>query len=226
MMQGRSARRALLAAFRSTILRLVDAAVSRYRAGRGDFSTPPTSCRFPFAMIPYETDQTPKKWTPNELKIVAGAVVLLLCIWGLISWKNYSGDETQHVLDRTRTQLAAAKEKIASLESRLAESDKQLADAKDKVMALTSVAARAPQLPISVKQWKDSPSTYAIALQNDGDSEVSVHVTVSNPDRSLPREQAFYVKAHQTVRTPLRIFPHDTAILTADGFATRTAKLD
>jgi hypothetical protein len=177
-------------------------------------------------MIPYETDQTSKKWTRNELMTVAGAVVLLLCIWGLISWKNYSGDETQRLFTRTRTQLAAAKEKIASLETRLAETERQLADANSKVMALTSVAARAPQLPIYVKQWKDGPSTYAIALQNQGDDGISVHLTVSNPERSQPREQEFYVKAHSTINTPLRIFPHDMAIVTADGFATRTAKMD
>ena len=177
-------------------------------------------------MIPYETDQTPKKWTRNELRTVAGAVVLLLCIWALISWKNYDGDETQRLLTRTRTQLAAVKEKIASLESRLAETEKQLADANSKVMALTSVAARAPQLPVYVKQWKDSPSTYAIALQNQGDDGISVHLTVTNPDRSRSREQECFVKAHQTINTPLRIFPHDTAIVTADGFATRTEKMD
>jgi septal ring factor EnvC (AmiA/AmiB activator) len=177
-------------------------------------------------MIRYETDQTPKKWTRNELMTVAGAVVLLLCIWALIAWKNYDGDETQRLLARTHTQLAAAKEKIASLESRLAETEKQLADANSKVMALTSVAARAPQLPVHAKQWKDSPSTYAIALQNEGDEEISVHLTVSNPERSRPREQEFYIKAHQTINTPLRIYPHDTAIVTADGFATRTEKME
>jgi uncharacterized coiled-coil protein SlyX len=177
-------------------------------------------------MLRYNAGETSQKWTPTELKGVAAIVVVLLVIWGAISWKNYRGDETQHALSRARTQLAAANEKIASLESRLAQEDKQLAEANSKVMELTSVAARAPQLPIVVKQWRDSGMTYAIALQNQGDDGLSVHITVSNPDRSRPREQNCYVPAHQTINTPLRIFPNDTAILTADGFATRTEKMD
>ena len=140
-------------------------------------------------MIRYDTDQTPQKWTRKELMSVAGAAVLLLCIWALISWRNYAGDETQRLLDRTRTQLAAAKEKIASLDSRLAETEKQLADANSKVLALTSVAHLAPQLPVYVKQWKNGPTTFAVALENQGEVGISVHLTLSNPDQSRPREQ-------------------------------------
>jgi hypothetical protein len=77
-----------------------------------------------------------------------------------------------------------------------------------------------------VKQWKDSGTTYAIALENQSDEGLSVHVTVSNPNRSRPREQGCYVAAHRTINTPLRIFPNDTVIVTADGFATRTEKMD
>jgi uncharacterized coiled-coil protein SlyX len=152
--------------------------------------------------------------------------VVLLLLGGAISWKNYQGDTTKQTLARTRTQLAAANEKIASLESRLGQEDKQLAEANSKITELTLIAARAPQLPIAVKQWKDSGTTYAIALENQSDEGLSVHVTVSNPNRSRPREQGCYVPAHQTINTPLRIFPNDTTILTADGFATRTEKMD
>jgi len=177
-------------------------------------------------VLHYDNGQTPQEWTRAELMGVAGLVVVLLLIWGAVSWRNYQGDETQHVLARTRTQLADAKEKIASLESRLGQEDKQLAEASGKIMDLTAVAARAPQLPVQVKQWKDSSVTFAIALQNQGDEGLSVHLTVSNPDRSRPREQDCYVPAHQTINTRLRIYPNDTAIITADGFATRTEKLE
>jgi len=177
-------------------------------------------------MLQYNSGQTSQKWTPNELKAVAGIVVLLLCIWAVVSWRNYQGDETQHLLAKARSQLAEAKTKIASLEASVEQKDKQLADATDKIMALTSVAARAPQLPIAVKQWKDSPTTHAIALQNDSDEGLSVHLTVSNPDRSRPREQDCYVPAHRAINTPQRIFPNDTAIVSASGYATKTEKMD
>jgi hypothetical protein len=177
-------------------------------------------------MLRYDSGQTPQKWTRAELMGVAGIVVVLLIIWGAISWKNSRGDETQRRLAQTRIQLAEAREKIASLDNDLKEAQKQLAEANSKVIALTSVAARAPQLPVYVKQWKDSPTTYAIALQNQGDEGLSVHITVSNPGRSRPREQDCYVAAHKTINTPLKIYPHDTAIVTADGFATRTQKMD
>jgi hypothetical protein len=177
-------------------------------------------------MLRYETEQTTQKWTRTELKWVACGVGLLLCIWGLVSWKNYSGDETQHLLARTRVQLTEAKEKVASLTASLTDTQKKLADANDKIMALTSVAARAPQLPVYVKQWKYSSVTYAIALQNQGDTDISVHLTVSNPEFSQPREQDCSVPAHKTINTPIKIYPHDTAIVTADGFATRSEKMD
>jgi uncharacterized coiled-coil protein SlyX len=177
-------------------------------------------------MLRYNSGETSQKWTRTELRGVAGIVVVLLLIWGAISWKNYHGDQTKLALTRTRTQLAAANEKIASLESRLGQEDKQLAEANSKITELTLIAARAPQLPIAVKQWKDSGTTYAIALENQSDEGLSVHVTVSNPNRSRPREQDCYVAARRTINTPLRIFPGDTAILTADGFATRTEKMD
>ena len=77
-----------------------------------------------------------------------------------------------------------------------------------------------------MKQWKDSPTTYAIALENQGDGGLSVHLTISNPDRSHPREQDCYIPAHKTVNLPFRIFPNDTAIITAGGFATRTQKME
>jgi hypothetical protein len=177
-------------------------------------------------MIRYSTDDAPNKWTRRELLAVAGAVVFLLCIWGVISWKNYSGDETGRLLARTRTQLAEAREKNTSLSSRIEETEKQLADANEKIMALTSVAARAPQLPVYVKQWKDSSVTHAIALQNQSDRDISVHVTVSNPGFNRTRETDCSVPAHKTINTQLKVYPHDTAIVTADGFATRTEKLD
>ena len=68
--------------------------------------------------------------------------------------------------------------------------------------------------------------THAIALQNQGDKEISVHLTVSNPGFSRSREQDCAVPAHATINTPIKIYPHDTAIVSADGFATRTEKLD
>jgi hypothetical protein len=123
-------------------------------------------------------------------------------------------------------QLTEAKDKIAILSASLKETQKQLAEANSKVMALTSVAARAPKLPVYVRRWKDSSVTYAIALENQGDSDLSVHLTVSNPGFSRSREQDCSVPAHKTINTPVKIYPHDIAIVTADGFATRSEKLD
>jgi hypothetical protein len=177
-------------------------------------------------MLRYETEQPAQKWTRTELKWVAGGVAMLLCIWGIVSWRNYAGDETQHLLTRTTAQLAEARDKIASLTASLADAQKQLAEANSKVIALTSVAARAPQLPVHVKQWRDSSVTHSIALQNQGDKDLSVHLTVSNPGFSRSREQDCSVPAHRTINTPIKIYPHDVAILTADGFATRSEKLD
>jgi len=93
-------------------------------------------------------------------------------------------------------------------------------------MELTSVAARAPRLPVTVKQWRDSSTTSAVALQNETEQGISVHLTVTNPDRSRSREQDCYVPARKTINTPLRIFPNDTVIVAADGFATKTQKMD
>ena len=177
-------------------------------------------------MLRYDTDQTSQKWTRTEIKGIAGVVVLLLCIWGVISWRHYQGDETQLLLTKTRAQLAETKAKHDALATQLADTQKQLDDANRKIMELTSVAARAPKLPITIKQWQDGSMTYAIALQNDSERDISVHVTVANVDRSRSREQDCYVPAHQSLRTPLRIFPHDTVILAADGFATKTQNMD
>lgn len=177
-------------------------------------------------MIPYDTGQASQKWTRKELKVVGGIVALIFCIWAAIAWNNYQENETRRLLARTSTQLDGARKQIAALKSNLKEANTQLAEANSKIMELTSVAARAPQLPVYVKQWKDGPVTHAIALQNQSDEGISVHLTVSNPERSRPREQDCYVPAHKTINTPLRIYPNDTAIVTADGFATRTEKMD
>jgi len=177
-------------------------------------------------MLRYETDQTPQKWSRAEILGIGGIVFLILCIWAALSWRHYEGDETQRLLTKARAQLADAKEKSAALSSRLADTQKQLDDANSKIMELTSVAARAPRLPVNVKQWRDGSTTYAVALQNESEQGISVHVTVTNPDRSRSREQDCYVPEHKTINTPLRIFPHDTVIVAADGFATKTQKMD
>lgn len=177
-------------------------------------------------MLRYESEPTTQKWTRTELRWVAGGVVLLLCIWGAISWKNYRGDETQHQLTQTTAELAEAKGKVVTLTSNLADLQKQLDDANSKIAALTSVAARAPQMPVYIREWQDSAVTYAVALQNRGDQDMAVHLSVSNPEFSRTREQDCSIPAHKTINTPIRIYPHDTAIVTAYGFATRTRKMD
>jgi len=177
-------------------------------------------------MLSYDTDQTPQKWNRSDLKIVGGIVFLLLCIWAVVSWRNYQGDETRNLLSKARADLAASKEKASTLANSLADTQKQLDNANNKIMELTSIAARAPRLPINFKQWRDGSATYAVALQNESDQGISVHVTVTNPDRSRSREQDCYIPAHKTINTPLRIFPHDTVILAADGFATKTQSMD
>jgi hypothetical protein len=177
-------------------------------------------------MLRYNTEQAPQKWTRSDLMGVAGIAILILLIWAIISWRHYEGDETQHLLIKTRTELAAVKEKAAALANSLADTQKQLDAANQKIMELTSVAARAPQLPVNVRQWRDGSTTYAVALQNESEQGISVHVTVTNPDRSRSREQDCYVRAHQSINTPLRIYPNDTVILTAEGFATKTQNMD
>ena len=177
-------------------------------------------------MLRYNTGQTAQKWTRSELIGSASVVGLILCIWAVISWRHYQGDETRRLITNTRAELVAARDKIGVLASSLAETQKQLDDANRRVMELTSVAARAPQLPVSIRQWRDGSTTYAIALQNEGEQGISVHLTVTNPDRSRSREQDCYIPPHKTINTPLRIYPHDTMIITADGFATRTQSMD
>jgi hypothetical protein len=72
-------------------------------------------------MLRYESEPTTQKWTRTELRWVAGGVVLLLCIWGAISLKNYTGDETKLQLTQATAQLAEAKGKIVTLTSNLAD---------------------------------------------------------------------------------------------------------
>ena len=199
---------------------------ARLHAGRGHPFFSPNRSQLNPVMLRYTTEQSPQKWTRSELMGIAGVAFLILCIWGVISWRHYQGDETQHLLAKTRAELVAAKEKIGALTGSLTETQKQLDDANNKIMELTSVAARAPRLPVSVRQWRDGSTTYAIALQNDGEQDISVHVTVTNPDRSRSREQDCYIPAHKTINTPLRIYPHDTAIVAAEGFATKTQRMD
>ena len=177
-------------------------------------------------MLRYETGQKEQKWSRADVLGMAGIVFLILCIWAAISWKHYEGDETQRLLTKTRAQQAEAKEKGAALASRLADTQKQLDDANLRILELTSVAARAPRLPVNVKSWHPESTTTAIALQNDSGQGISVHLTVTNPDRSRSREQDCYVPEHKTINTPLRVFPNDTVIVAAEGFATKTVKLD
>ena len=177
-------------------------------------------------MLRYETGEKSQKWSRADLLGIAGIVFVILGIWAVISWRHYEGDETQRALTKTRAQLADAKEKGAALASRQADTQKQLDDANVRIMELTSVAARAPRLPVNVKQWHPENTTSAIALQNEGAQDISVHLTVTNPDRSRSREQDCYVPAHKTINTPLRIFPNDTVIVAAGGFATKTQKMD
>ena len=98
-------------------------------------------------MLRYDSGQASQKWTRTDLAIVAGAVVLLLCIWGAVSWKNYRGDESRRLLSRTGAQLDEARKEIASLKSELKEADAQLAEANSRIIALASVAQLARRCP-------------------------------------------------------------------------------
>jgi len=92
----------------------------RLHAGFSD-QPPPNRFRPISAMLRYDTDQTPQKWSRADLLGVAAIVFVILCIWAVISWRHYEGDETQHQLTQARAQLAEAKEKGAALASRLAD---------------------------------------------------------------------------------------------------------
>jgi hypothetical protein len=177
-------------------------------------------------MLRYKTDQAPQRWTRTDLMGVAGFIVVLFCIWAIFEMKGCSADENRSLLVRTRAQLAEAKKKNDSLTERLKDTQKQLDEANDRVMALNLVAARAPPLPVRIKSWRDTSTTQAIALENQSDRDLSVHLSVTNPNRSRPREQDCFVPAHKTVGTSFRIYPNDIAVVTADGFATKTQRMD
>jgi hypothetical protein len=177
-------------------------------------------------MLRYNSGQAPQKWTRADIMGVAGVVFLLFCIWAIISWRNYRRDETRLLFVKTRTQLAEARKQNDALVERLKDTQKQLDEANDRIMALNLVAARAPALPVILKTWRDGSTNMAIALQNQSDRDLPVHLAVTNVNRSRPRELDCYVPAHKTVGTPLRIYPNDIAILTADGFATKTQRMD
>jgi hypothetical protein len=178
------------------------------------------------AMLRYDAGQTPQKWTRADFMIIAGLVFLILCTWAANSWRHYQEDETRLYFKETRAALVSARDKTSALEGSLADAQKQLDEANHKIVELMSVAARAPQLPVNVRRWRDSSTTYAVTLQNESEQGISVHVTVTNPDHSRSREQDCYLPGHRSINTPLRIYPHDTVIVAAEGFATKSKGMD
>ncbi len=178
-------------------------------------------------MLRYSTgEKEQKKWTQKELLGIAGFACLLFCIWALFEIKGCWADDNRQQLVRTRAQLADARKKNETLTAQLTEAQKQLQDATDRIFDLTSVAGRAPALPVKIKSWRDTSTTRSVALENEGEKDLSVHVSVTNPNRSRPREQDCFIAAHKTVGTTFRIYPRDVVIVTAEGFATKTQRME
>ncbi len=177
-------------------------------------------------MLHYDTGPKKEKWTHNELMGIAGFFCLLLVIWSFFEIKGCWADDTRQQLVKTRSQLQEARKKNDTLTAQLADTQKQLQAATDRVFELTSVAARAPALPVRIKPWRDTSTTQSVALENEGDKDLSVHVSVTSPNRSRPREQDCFIPAHKTVGTPFRIYPRDVVIVTSEGFATKTQRME
>ncbi len=177
-------------------------------------------------MLRYETGPKKEKWTQKELLGIAGFVALLFCIWTIFEIKGCWADDTRQALVRTRKQLQEFKTKNDTLTAQLADTQKQLQAATDRVFELTSVAARAPALPVRIKSWRDTSTTRSVALENEGEKDLSVHVSVTSPNRSRPREQDCFIPAHKTVGTNFRIYPSDVVIVTSEGFATKTQRME
>ncbi len=174
----------------------------------------------------YDTGEKREKWTRNDLVGIAACVIVLFGIWAFSEIRGCAADGSRLDLSRTRTQLAEARKKNDALTQQLADTRKQLEEATDRVFALTAVAGRAPALPVRIKSWHDTSTTESVALENQSNQDLSVHVAVTSPNRDHPREQDCYIPAHKTVGTPFRVYPRDVVIVTADGFATRTQHME
>ena len=177
-------------------------------------------------MLRYETGQSREKWTRTDLMGIAGFVLALFCLWAVFEIKGCWADDNRQMLVRARSQLAEARKKNDLLTEQLADTRKQLQEATDRVFELTAVAARAPTLPVRIKTWRDTSTTQSVALENQGEKDLSVHVSVTSPNRSRPREQDCFIPAHKTVGTPFRVYPRDVVIVTSEGFATRTQRME
>jgi len=177
-------------------------------------------------MLRYETGEKKQQWTRQELLGLAGFACFLFLIWTFFEIKGCWADDTRQELVRTRKQLQEAKTRNDTLTAQLADTQKQLRDATDRVFELTSVAGRAPALPVRVKSWRDSSTTQAVALENEGEKDLAVHVSVTNANRSRPREQDCFIPAHKTVGTPFRIYPRDVVVVSSEGFATKVQRME
>ncbi len=178
-------------------------------------------------MLRYETGEKKQlKWTRQELLGLAGFACFLFVIWSFFEIKGCWADDTRQELVRTRTQLADARKKNDALTAQLADTQKQLQAANDRVFDLTSVAGRAPALPVKIKSWRDTSTTQSVALENESEKDLPVHVSVTNPNRSRPREQDCFLPPHKTVGTTFRIYPRDVVIVSSEGFATKTQRME
>ncbi len=178
------------------------------------------------SLLHYDNGVKKEKWTRNELLTVAGCVFGLFCIWAFFQVRGCASDDTRMELSALRRQVGDLQKKNTALTEQLTDTRKQLQEATDRVFELTAVAGRAPAMPIKVKSWRDSSSTRSVALENESDQDLSVHVAVTSPNRERPREQDCFVPAHKTVGTPFRIYPRDVVIVTADGFARKTQRME
>ena len=177
-------------------------------------------------MLRYSTGEKQQKWTQKELLGIAGLVGLLFCVWMIFEIKGCWADDNRQQLVRTRAQLQEARKKNDALTAQLTGTQKQLQEATDRVFELTSVAGRAPALPVKIKSWRDTSTTRSVALENESEKDLSVHLSVTSPNRSRPREQDCFIPARKTVGTTFRIYPRDVVIVTAEGFATKTQRME
>jgi len=177
-------------------------------------------------MLRYNPGPTTDKWTRQDILGLAWFAGLMLFVCVILEVRGCWADDTWLSLRRTRVQLAEAAKKNDALNAEMADTRKQLQEATDRIFDLTAVAARAPALPVRIKSWRDTSTTQSVALENEGEKDLSVHVSVTSPNRSRPRGQDCYIPAHKTVGTPFRIYPRDVVIVTSDGFATKTQRME